>query len=77
MVAAPVVQAEAPKVAGVSSRKAWKFEIVDASKVNPLFLMPDTVKIGRQVTALGRDAQDVVGEGVRIYEDTIVSSRSA
>lgn len=71
---APVVHLEQPKVAGVSSRQAWKFEIADASQIPREYLIPDEKAIGAVVRALGARASI---PGVRTYQDTIISSRSA
>jgi|SRR5208282_4142905 len=65
----PIIQAQAviPKVAGVPSRRNWKFRIVDAKKIPIEYLMPNEVKIGQDVRAWKR-----VGEvipGVEAYED--------
>lgn len=76
-VVAPVIQREPPKVAGVSVRKVWKFEITDPSKINPTFLMPDETKIRKQVLALGADAASIVGPGVRIYQENQYASGAA
>lgn len=74
MPAAPVVHFEQPKVAGVSSRKAWKFEIVDAEQLPREFLMPNEKAIGGVVRSLGGKANI---PGVRVYDETVISSRSA
>lgn len=74
MPTAPVVHFEQPKVAGVSSRQVWKFEIVDPELLPRKFLVPDEKAIGDVVRSLG-DKADI--PGVRVYADTIISSRSA
>lgn len=75
-VIAPIIQREAPKVAGISFRHGWTFEITDPSKVNKPFTAPDLEKIRAHVQALGPDAADAVGAGVRIFLDTNVASTS-
>lgn len=77
MVVAPVVQREAPKVAGVSLREVWCFEITDPSKVNAAFLMPDEQKIRKVVNSMKADAASIVGEGVRIYSEKRMASGAA
>jgi hypothetical protein len=72
---ATVVQAETPKVSGLSVRDNWVFEIVDESKV--LIKTPDLVKIGKLVKSLKADAQSLVGAGVRIWNEKIAASGRA
>lgn len=74
MPTAPVVHFEQPKVAGVSSRQVWKFEIVDPELLPRKFLVPDEKAIGGVVRSLG-DKADI--PGVRVYPETVISSRSA
>lgn len=76
-VVAPVIQREPPKVTGISSREVWKFEIVDPSKINPQFLMPDEKKIGAQVRALKGDAASIIGAGVRVYAERQIAAGAA
>lgn len=58
----------APQVAGVHKRKTWDFEIIDKTKLDMLYLIPDEVRIRKIVKAHGEDAQKVLGEGVRVFE---------
>lgn len=74
MPAAPVVHFEQPKVAGVSSRQVWKFEIVDGAQIPREYMVPDEKAIGAVVRALGERANI---PGVRVYAETVISSRSA
>lgn len=71
---APVVHMEAPKASGVSSRQAWKFEITNVALLPREYLLPDDKAIGGVVRALG-DKCNI--PGVRVYAETIISSRSA
>lgn len=73
---APVVEIERPTAAGVSTRKAFKFRVLDVTKINPDFLIPDETKIRKTVNALGADAVKVVGAGIEVYEDRIVAVRA-
>jgi hypothetical protein len=73
-VVAPIAQVAAPKVAGVSFRSVWRFEVVDPSLVPREYLMVDETKIGKVVAAL---KADTVIPGVKVREDRIASSRSA
>ncbi len=63
-----------PKLAGVSSRKVWKFRIADAALVPRQYMIPDTAAIGRVVAALGPRASI---PGVEIYEETVIAARRA
>jgi colicin import membrane protein len=76
-VVAPVAQAETPKIKGISTRKVWRFEIIDPEAINPAFMLPDEKKIGATVKAMGKDAGRVVGAGVRIYSEEIMASARA
>lgn len=64
-VVAPIAQADTARSAGTHIRETPQFEILDASKINPQFMMPDEVKIGRVVRSLGLAAADVVG-GIKV-----------
>ena len=74
-VVANVVPTEVARAGGVSIASRWSFEIIDPKKIEPLFLMPNEVAIGKVVRAMGKEAQAVVGAGVRIIEAKSVSSR--
>lgn len=74
-IVAPVFQAQTGAAAGVTLQKRWTFEIKDAKRVKPDYQMPDTVKIGKTVRALGLEAAELVGPGVRIFTETSVASR--
>ena len=76
-VVAPVIQREAPKVAGVATREVWKFEITDPSKINPAFLMPDEQKIRKQVQALKGDAAALIGPGVKVWVERSIAAGAA
>ncbi len=75
-VVAPIAQREVPKVAGLATREVWRFEILDASKINPLWLMPDEAKIRKTVNALKGDAAAAIGSGVRVWCDKQIASSS-
>lgn len=76
-VVAPIAQRAVPKVAGLRFTEAWKFEIVDPSKINRAFLMPDEQKIRKQVLALKGDAASLIGEGVRVWSEKVPASGAA
>lgn len=74
-VVAPVIQREPPKVAGITTRKAWKFEVTDPAQVPREYLTVDESKIRKVVAALG--AQTNI-PGVRVWsEDVIASAKGA
>ena len=67
----PAVQ----KVSGLSTTKRWTFEIIDPLKVARVYLMPDEVKIGKQVQALGAEAAELVG-GIRVFQKESFTRRA-
>lgn len=70
------VQKAKPKAEGVSIRRRWTFELLDASKLKPEFLVPDTTKIQKVVNALKEDAAGAVGEGaIKVTETSDVAVR--
>jgi hypothetical protein len=76
-VVAPVIEIERARADGISSRKRYTFRVLDASKLDRKFLVPDEQKIRQLVNSLGLDAVSVLGEGsVEILEDRIVSVRA-
>ena len=70
-VTAPVVQTQAPKVAGVSIPKVWTFEITDEDLIPREYLSVDESRIRRVVTALKGDTQI---PGVRVFEQKRISA---
>lgn len=76
-IVAPVIQREAPRVAGLQMREVWEFTIVDASKINAQFLMPDEKKIGQLVRNMKGDAQAILGDGVRVTSRKAPASSAA
>lgn len=69
--AAPVAPS-VPKVGGVSTRKVWKFEIVNAALIPPKYLMPDEKMIAGVVKAMG-SATDI--PGVRVWSEEEMAVR--
>ena len=61
-----VVKSEAPKVAGTYTVDVWEFEIVDKTKINPAFIIPDEKAIGQVVRGMKEKAQELIGEGVKV-----------
>ena len=62
----------APKVEGVSGRKTWTYEIEDEKMIPRTYLMVDTVKIGKIVTAM-KGETDI--PGVRAYQKSSAAFR--
>ena len=67
-------QSVAPKVSGIQSRTAWKFEVIDASKVPDQYKTIDEKKIGGVVRALKGDTEI---PGVRVWSEQTMAARSA
>jgi len=63
---------EKTKLAHTHTVKKPKWEIVDATKLPREYLMPDTVKIGKVVRALGEETSI---PGVRVWMETTVVTR--
>jgi hypothetical protein len=63
--------AQAPKVAGVSVSKVWKWELADPEQVPAEYWSIDPAKLDAAVKAGARDIP-----GVRVYEDARVIARS-
>jgi len=63
------------KVSGLAPTKRWTFEIIDPMKVARVYLMPDEVKIGKQVQALGAEAAELVG-GIRVFQKESFTRRA-
>ncbi len=63
--------AQVAPVVGLSTRKIWQMEILDASAVPRQYCTPDEVMIRAAVTSGVREIP-----GVRIFEKTVVASRS-
>lgn len=66
-----VVAAAVPKVAGISTRKNYKFRIVDARKIPFEYMMPDEKKIGAHARSMREQARI---PGVEFYSEDVVSA---
>ena len=64
-------EAQAPRVAGVSVSRVWKWELVDPAQVPAEFWSIDPAKLDAAVKAGTREIP-----GVRVYEDARVIARS-
>jgi hypothetical protein len=56
----------APKLAGLSARKNWTYEVVDATKIPREYLKVDTTKIGQIVRAMKQQAEKTI-PGIRVF----------
>lgn len=74
-VVAPIIQTEAPKVAGIARRMVWKHRVVDESKVARAFLVLDEKKIGATVRAMGKDAVATIG-GIEVWQENDISGKA-
>jgi len=71
--AEPVIEMSAPKVAGVHTRKSWRYRIANPALVPREYLMVDEVKVGKVVRALGPDTSIA---GIEVYEESSYVTRS-
>ena len=69
-VIAPQLASTVEKMAGISTKKTWKFEVTDEALIPRQYLVPDLVKIGKQVRAVG---DTVLIPGIRIYPEETLS----
>ena len=74
MMPAAIIVQDAPKAAGVSTRKAWKYRIDDVTKLPAQYLIADDKKIGKVVRALGGDT-DI--PGVTVWAEDVVAVRAS
>lgn len=71
-IATPVVAVQTPKVAGISTRTAWDFEIVDESLIPRKYLVVDRQKIAGVVRALKTETGI---PGIRVFQSTSLAAR--
>lgn len=71
---APAVVAAPAKLAGVSMREDWDFEIVDVNQIPREFLVVDEAKLRKVVKALKGDAKIA---GVRVFSKPVVAAKAA
>lgn len=74
VVAPAVIHREAPKVAGVSFREVWRFEITDSQSIPREFLLVDETKIRRLVQTMKGDTNI---PGVRVYAEKSLAAGAA
>lgn len=73
-VVAPIVQREAPKVAGTALREVWKFDITNEMDIPRGFLIVDESKIRKVVQAMKGDTNI---PGVRVYSEKQLAAGTA
>lgn len=73
-VVAPIVQVSPPKIAGMSTREVWKFEVTDAAMVPREYMVVDETRIRKVVQALKSDCNI---PGVRVYKEDQLASSAA
>lgn len=67
----PVPTVAAPKMAGISTRKIWKFDVTDPAAVPREYLVIDDAKLG----AMARATKGTVAvPGVRFYEEETMAA---
>lgn len=71
---APAVVEAPAKLAGVSTRQDWDFEIVDANAIPREFLVVDEKKVRAYVKAMKSDAKI---PGVRVFAKEVIAARAA
>ncbi len=69
---APAVVSKVEDVAGISTRKVWKFRIVDVNKIPREFLIPDEKLIGK-MGEVTKGTKKI--DGVEFYSENIIVSR--
>lgn len=74
----PPPPAPVAKVAGVSTRERYLFQVTEAGALKPEYLMPELAKIGKLVRALGPEAVVTVSlpgkSAIRVWRDDVVAS---
>ncbi len=70
---APTVESTVEEVAGISTRKVWKFKIEDISKLPREYMIPDEKYIGQMVRA-SKGRKEI--PGVKIYSEDVIASRT-
>jgi ATPase subunit of ABC transporter with duplicated ATPase domains len=73
-VPAPIVESQVTKVAGISTKKVWRFKIIDASKIERQWMVPDEKAIQAYVTAT-KGTRPI--PGLEIYSEDVLSSGRA
>ena len=69
---APVVESKIEEVFGISTRKVWKYEIIDLTILPREYMIPDESYIGKIVRA-SQGKKEI--PGVKIYSENTIASR--
>lgn len=64
----------APKAAGISSRKIWRYRITDANAIPHQYTIPNEVLIAAIAKGF-KDTATLSIPGVEFYQDTIIAAR--
>ena len=70
---APIATAP-PKISGVSTRKVWRCEVVDKSKLPDRYLIADQKALDEAVRRLGEDAINLI-PGLRVWAEELTVVR--
>jgi len=65
----------APKAAGISSRKIWKFRIVDKTKVPAEFMIVNEAAISGFCRSF-KDTATAEIPGIEFYSENVISARA-
>lgn len=65
-----VMPPAAPKVAGISTRRVWKFEIVDVNLIPRQYMIPNEPAIRAAVRSMGKAAHI---PGVNVFQDDVMA----
>lgn len=75
----PVVIEKEPemiKPSGTYAVDVWKYEITDKTKLKPEYLIVNESLIGQIVRGQKEKAQEIIGEGVRVYSEKEIRQRA-
>lgn len=67
----PVVASKVEKVAGITTKKVWKYRIIDETIVPRRYLMLDTAKIGAEVRLHKKETEIL---GVKAYSEDLIAA---
>ncbi len=59
---------ETEKVAGITHRVNWDFDVVDIGKAPLTWLILDEKRVRRLVKATGKDAEKILGGAIRVFD---------
>jgi uncharacterized membrane protein YqiK len=68
----PVVESSIEEVAGISTRKIWKFKVINADDIPREYMIPDEKFIG-QIVRASKGKKQIAG--IEIYSEDIIASR--